>query len=714
MSENNDDMIKKMLDSNEVPDELSPENMKKMLDEKAKAKKRIKIAFSVSRFIAASAAVVIICGFAANYGGTKNLITDDNYIENQTSLGESTAKDTTEAQPDFMHSISDYGELYYILEKSADNYASSEFKNELYTDGISTESVQEDTDMGSASMGIGGGDTEHSETFNQEQNVLEADIAKTDGEYIYYLGNDYNNSSVSSFSYSNYVSRVNIARAENGRFTEKNTLDISSDVQKDNNNTDIYSSAMYIYNDMLIVIGYSYSYYNGDYSEEATDCLFYNGKTSTFVLVYTTGLEPQLIGSFSQDGLYNDVRITDDGYMYLISNDLSYYYNSIDGIDDFEAYVPSYTCDGATALVPVEDILIPENGIDECYSMDYTIISSFDLNNSAELKSTDMKALACYSGNIYCTNENIYTASGWENTEITRFAIDNGTIQPAVSGTVKGYVNDQFSISEYNGYLRIATTHENWTETFTNDIATNSLTTINNYLYVLDMDLNTVGSISDFGLNETIKAVNFNGDIAYVVTYEQTDPLFAIDLSNPQSPVILDEYKILGYSTYMQQWGDGLLLGFGANADENGIEHGVKLVMFDTSDSGELNEKGIYEIKTQDEDDAYAYQYIYSEAMSERKALLIAPEKNIIGVPVTEYIYNESEGNNNSTRYMFFSYVDNQFVYKGEVSQALSDGEYYKTFDRAVYIGDYIYTLSTDEFIASDMETFAQVDNVMF
>jgi uncharacterized secreted protein with C-terminal beta-propeller domain len=372
----------------------------------------------------------------------------------------------------------------------------------------------------------------------------------------------------------------------------------------------------------------------------------------------------------------------------------------------YEAYIPSYTYGEECTLIAPDDIILPDDETEDYQSLRYTIVGSLDLNTEGEISPVDIKAIAGFYGNIYCSADNLYTASGWQNTTITRFALSSGMISPEASGEVIGRVNDQFSMSEYDGYFRIATTHEIWEEERYTESVAISRTGTENYVYVLDMNLNQVGYITDFGKDESIKSVNFNGNLAYVVTYEQTDPLFAIDLSNPSEPVILDEYKLLGYSTYMQQWDDGLLLGFGEDADEDGVEIGVKLVMFDNSDPYNLSEAGVYAMDRSDEN-----EWIYSYAVWERKALLIAPEKNFIGVPVYTSYWSEYEYSS-SDSYKFFSYENGEFIFKGEI--LIEDGEYYDGELRAVYIGDYVYVLSGGEFISADMATISVKDKVEF
>lgn len=731
MNEFNDDKIKKALESAEVPEQISPENIKKMLDEKAPMKKRSKITHKAIRVTAGAAACAVICGFGAYYAEQGDLFNKsekmdvsktDSAESSQTAIGKVENQPGNKKENPFMDCASDYGELYFMLEKAYSSYDNA-YKNGIYLpqndliygemesamdgapsnsfDDIETAPESDFTNTGSTNSSSESNREEHSETYNQEEGVLEADIYKTDGEYIYYIHRDYSESDAANRLY------INVAQADAGAFKSTAVYDITSDFSDQDENINLRD--MYLYNDMLIVIGdVQDCYYYGCYDTVSANTL----ESRTFVNVYTTGENLQHIGSYVQDGSYNDVRITPDGYMYLITDDNSEYFENIDGIDDIISYIPSYEVNGECDYIPADCILLPEKELESCYSLSYTIIGSLDFNNSESFTETDIKAIAGFSGDIYCSGSNLYTAKGWDETEITRISLESGMITPAATGTVKGYIKDQFSMSEYDGYFRVAVTYENWEESVWYDdeesgIASFGRTGIDNYVYVLDMDLNEVGRSESYGQGETIKSVSFSGNMAYVVTYEQTDPLFSIDLSDPTDPVILDEYKILGYSTYMQQWSDGLLLGFGVDADENGIENGVKLVMFDNSDPNNLSEVGLYSINNDG-------GYIYSTAVWERKALLIAPEKNLIGVPIDSEYYGSDDWWHDESKYVFFSYENGQFIFKGEISSGDTFGFSGDNFDRACYIGDYVYALSSGKFVSADIATITVADTVEF
>ena len=285
--------------------------------------------------------------------------------------------------------------------------------------------------------------------------------------------------------------------------------------------------------------------------------------------------------------------------------------------------------------------------------------------------------------------------------------IDKGKIIPKVGTSVRGYIKDQFSMSEYNGYFRIATTFETMDIFGISDIDTN------NSIYVLDMNLEQVGYISGLGPDETIKSVSFDRDKAYVVTFRQTDPLYSVDLSDPANPVLMDELKITGYSSYMQKWQDGMLLGFGESGNEEGDLYGLKLSMFDNSNPDNLKVLDSVEINSDGID-----SYVYSQALYDRKALLISPEHNIIGFPMSsECWYNDTY--QLESAYVFYSFENGKFNELGIIDYAhdeqyIYDSYYHSVFDRAVIIDDYVYALSAEMFVSADIKNIIPADVCKF
>ena len=151
------------------------------------------------------------------------------------------------------------------------------------------------------------------------------------------------------------------------------------------------------------------------------------------------------------------------------------------------------------------------------------------------------------------------------------------------SGRVEGTVLGQYSLSEHEGHLRVATTKDpTWDDDGTETAASDNLLT------VLRRDagaLAVVGRLTGMGRGERIFGVRFQGDLGYVVTFRQTDPLYVLDLSDPRRPTARGELKVTGYSSYLHPVGDGLLLGIGQEVDpKTARTMGTQVSVFDVRD----------------------------------------------------------------------------------------------------------------------------------
>jgi hypothetical protein len=149
------------------------------------------------------------------------------------------------------------------------------------------------------------------------------------------------------------------------------------------------------------------------------------------------------------------------------------------------------------------------------------------------------------------------------------------------SGSVRGFVLNQWSLSEHDGRLRVATTEEPLWWTGPTRAESESFVTV---LEERSGALEQVGQVGGLGRGERIYAVRFAGDAGYVVTFRQVDPLYTLDLSSPAKPRVAGELKIVGYSAYLHPIGDDLLLGVGQDATEEGRTKGTQLSLFDVSD----------------------------------------------------------------------------------------------------------------------------------
>jgi uncharacterized secreted protein with C-terminal beta-propeller domain len=701
---NNDDRIRRAMQNHEIPKELEPENIAKMLKER-NIKRNINISkrARITRYTATAAAcVLLVTGVLSVYGHNRNGLKDDGL--NPIHSSQSTDTESTNTLGNYMAGAQSYNEIYDAITKSYKQqqkkqkrsggiagffnsiFGSKDYEENL--DGVASKAASSaETDFATNDTMAGAeaeieetttnGEGDFSNTITQVQGVEEADIIKTDGKNIFYTVGE----------------NLYAVSVKDGVFGELQSYKINGNV-----------ISMFLVNGKIVLIYSVYPEYVAYDSEYRTyDRYHVPSNSGTGVLTFNfNDNKLNLESSYIQDGNYSDSRMIGNT-LYLISNKYNMKVGLIDGADDIQAYIPSYTCKEESCFIEPNDILLPSNWKDQYIGLNYAIISGININDMSEPVS--IKALADYSGQLYCSLNNIYiTNSIYENnasrTNITRLAIDNGNIKPMATGKVNGYVLNQFSMDEYNGYFRIATTIERWSESsntfLESEVVSFSRNELSNSVYVLNEKLEVVGSVGDFGKSESIKSVNFAGDIAYVVTYFQTDPLFAIDLSNPTSPKILGELKITGYSSYMHSWSDGLLLGFGVDADESGFEKGVKLVMFNVFDNGDLKENGIYQINSE----SLGRSYVYSQAVYDHKQLMIDPEKNIIGFPVYTDSYNY---------YFLFKYENGEFTNIGYID---NDNDFRIYFDRAVYIGDYVYIFSSEYAISASINDMTEIDKI--
>lgn len=251
-----------------------------------------------------------------------------------------------------------------------------------------------------------------------------------------------------------------------------------------------------------------------------------------------------------------------------------------------------------------------------------------------------------------------------ESTGIAKLSLPDLSV--AANGSVPGFLLNQFSLDEYDGNLRVATTVGGrsafmfgWgggRETSANDV------------YVLDGDLDVEGELLDLGLGERIYAARFIGETGYLVTFRETDPFYVLDLSDPDEPRKAGELKIPGYSSYLHPLGKDMILGIGKEEDK------VKLSLFDVSSPDEPREIS-----------KYALDEYWSEAVHNHHAFLSDPEHKIFFLPGSQGGY-------------VFSYEGNGL----SLVKAAKDDR----IKRALFIGDTFYIVSEDAIYSFDENTW--------
>jgi inhibitor of cysteine peptidase len=256
-----------------------------------------------------------------------------------------------------------------------------------------------------------------------------------------------------------------------------------------------------------------------------------------------------------------------------------------------------------------------------------------------------------------------------EQTGITKIDLDSLNLK--ASGTVPGHPLNQFSLDEYDGYLRIATT-----------ISGNSVLGFSqrnnsaNDVYVLDKNLNVSGSVLDMGLGERIYAVRFLADKGYVVTFREIDPLYVLDLKNPKKPQKAGELKIPGYSSYLHPLKENILLGIGKEGSQ------VKLSLFDVKNPANPQEIDTYQLK----------EY-WSEAVSNHHAFLQDEKFQIFFLPGSKGGY-------------VFNYANNKLSLKKAISDTRPS--------RAVFINDYLYLIGEEGIVIYNETDWNKVNKLEF
>jgi inhibitor of cysteine peptidase len=570
--------------------------------------------------------------------------------------------------------------------------------------------------------------SDHSTTNLQVEGVDEGDVVKNDGSYLYTLFNN----------------KINITDVRDPK-----NMKLISSLNFDNSN----AVELYVYkNKLIVVLNCCQSIVSSSDNKTADNSaadkkavasdsirIAYNNQTKVIVYDIADRSKPKEFRSYIQDGNFVSSRMIDN-YIYVAS---SYYaYVKDTGKFSAEEIVPKAGENNNYKMIPAADIYIPK----EPKNASYAVVSGINTEDAGAAVST----VACVgsAGNVFASLDNLYltsqrtvystavkapdandksTANSTANnksttksgaaangaaiaaaapvqstTDIIRFHLKNGKVTYTGACNVDGDTKNQFSMDEYKGYFRIATTSNS--------------TEMTNNLYIFDSNMKLAGSIAGMAKGENIHSVRFMENRAYIVTFRTVDPLFVIDLTNPKAPKVLGELKIPGFSDYLQPYSDNLMIGFGKDATESGnmaYYQGLKLSLFDVSDP--LNPKELFDYHIGDRGST-------SAVLNDHRALLFDKNKNIIGFPVT--IMKLAEGAKNDIHaYGNFKYdgyyvmsVDPSkgFTFMGSVTHLVSgkQNDLYSQglqMQRGAYIGDVLYTISNAKIASSSLIDFSKL-----
>jgi inhibitor of cysteine peptidase len=520
--------------------------------------------------------------------------------------------------------------------------------------GIIRFTVQTDATKSGAEQATG---NDYSTTNIQVAGVDEADIVKTDGTYIY-------------LSQGDTVYIVKAYPAEEAKVVAK--IKFSGEV------TDLY-----IAGDKLVVFTPGYGRV---FATKIGGSSYIPMTETTTVYFYDVSdrLNPVLDRTYEVEGSYVATRMIGN-FVYVVSQKGAWIY---EGAVD----LPSYRENGSICRIPASSVYY-YNGTDPGYA--YTTIASINTQD-ATFPIQSQTFLLGSSSTIYCSAEFLYlTTGGYSETGVHKIRLDDGVIEGIADGSVPGWILNQFSMDEHDGYFRIATTTGHaW-----------GVATSKNNVYVLDPEMKVLGTLEDLAPGEQIYSTRFMGDRLYMVTFKKVDPLFVIDLSEPTAPRVLGKLKIPGYSNYLHPYDETHVIGLGkeaVDAAESSFAwyQGVKLSLFDVSDVENPREVAKLEIGDRGTD---------SPALYDHKAFLFSRERNLLVIPILEAQLAagyETEPNAYGD-YVYqgayvFEITAEGITLRGKITHLRGD-ELLKSgywFDsnysvyRSLYIGENLYTIS--------------------
>ena len=518
-------------------------------------------------------------------------------------------------------------------------------------------------------------ENDYSGTNVQVEGVDEADMVKTDGTFIYYAkGSEIIIVQAFPASDVRIVSRTNMSRP----------------VQ------DIYISG-----DRLIVFtAQTPNYY---YYYEMDGMIQDKYRSLLTILDISDRANPEEVREINMDGTYFNSRLIGD-HLYFIIRNPAYIYDDI-------LELPTIREGEAWTTIDAECIWYPNNTRGW---MAYHTIASIDVQDNEAKLSTETFLLDEGSA-IYVSPTNLYlTSEGWwRETRITKIGIEDGEIKFKANGTVPGYVLNQFSMDEHDGYFRIATT------------GTNEGRREGNNVFVMDSELNIVGSVEGLAAGEQIYSSRFIGDRCYLVTFKITDPLFTIDLSDPENPEVLGALKIPGFSTYLHPYDENIIIGIGKETIEDkwgeiAWQQGVKISLFDVSDITDPKELAKLEIGDRGTE---------SNALYDHHAFLFSRARNLLVLPILEAQIDETDFADGKVpddwygEYVYqgayvFDINEDGIELRGKVThiedptEFLMSGYWFESdyqVERSLYIEDNLYTLSNGMLKVNSLDSLEEL-----
>lgn len=508
---------------------------------------------------------------------------------------------------------------------------------------------------------------DHSTTNVQVAGIDEADSVKTDGRYIYTI--------------------------RNGGITIVDTLNQGLDQVGQIQAKDVYMQEFYVKGDKLVAIGTQNSYIVQMDSQPDRMRFMPYYQTETVVLIYDLAsiATPKLLKTYGVKGYVLSSRMKDNDF-YMVVNQNTWYGSDIYPTLRIDQQPPE-------KFGPERIHYFPET---QPTGMMMTFALSID---QLEVK-PDAAVYLNAGETLYMSNEHLYVAQSYypqflvkteterEKTTISQFTLDHGRMVFTKSGEIEGRMINQWAMDAYGGNLRVAV---NTSVGYIGDESTVSR------IAIYSQDLTLLGKTEDLAPGEKIYAVRFMEELAYLVTFKQVDPFFAIDCANPEKPVVLGYLKIPGYSQYLHPLSDTKILGLGHQTKETdfGVRNdGLKFSVFDTADFTNIQEIDNMVIGNGSAS---------SESLYNHKAFMINLGRQLFALPVS--LYGES---GKAQDYFVGAYImtyDKDYTLKvlGTIQHKSIQFQGSEPIARILYIGDILYTVSENRISAFSIHTLTPI-----
>ena len=611
--------------------------------------------------------------------------------------------------------------------------------------------------------------TDYSGTNNQEQGVDEADFVKTDGFHIYFLD-------------SGVLQILDVPEFGEIEFASSTSIEGSP-------------TAMMLDGDNLVVISSVYSW-SLNSNDPLADRMgwgddWYGWRTSTLtkftVFDVSNSSDPQISRELYIEGYYMTARevastVRTVTHTWMDIPDLQTWLQYPDGYWNLDYDDPNRRVlreqAAAAAIshnkevlrsITLEDILpqVHERVGDQIithhmsgedcsdfaapqYSFNRGFTSIFTIDLMSEQLDFEADHIVGNWPMVYASQDVlVITENSWdwwwfwgnddlnEATNIHTFDISqSGTTTYTGSGRVDGTINDQFSVSEFEGVVRVATTTGQWARWWMEDPEPMQSHVVT-FGHSMDLEtgqhsLTELGRVDGIAYNESIWSARFVGDRAYIVTFENMDPLWTIDLSDPTEPRIMGELEVPGVSTYIHPLSDDTILtiGLGPADEETGLgldwSH-TRLSLFDVSNFSDPQLSEVLSLSPV-EDPENGWSWAYSEATWEHKAFQYWEPKGMLAIPMNTYRYDyfyDSAGKYHYdydwvSKLMIVNISEDGMEIHGEVDHSefyeSDENRWWNSYNirRSIFMGDYIYAISHGGITVTNLDSLNQTDSHQF